>query len=297
MRSAGPPPPLTVPSTDGVSIELHDLGGTGPTLLFAHPTGFHGLVWNPLFAHLPGFHGWAPDLRGHGGSTPPDHGDFDWSGFGADILAVVDAIGPTSSHTADSSVVAVGHSKGGAALLLAEQARPGTFASLYLYEPVVLPGDPTGPDGQPLQNPLAAGARRRRTRFASRDEAYGIFAAKPPLSALDPDALHAYVDHGFVDATDEDGNPVVELACTPEHEALTYEGGLAHRAFDHLDEVACPVVVATGDPDDIGPAAFAPPIVESLPDGRLEVFPSLGHFGPLEDPALVAAAIRRAFDT
>jgi pimeloyl-ACP methyl ester carboxylesterase len=256
-------------------------------MLLAHATGFHGLVWQPLFAHLHGFHGWAPDLRGHGGSTPPSDGDFAWEGFRDDILAIVDEIG--------APLVGVGHSKGGAALLMAEQARPGTFDGLYLYEPVVFPGDPTGPDGKPLENPLAKGARRRRSRFRSRDEAYENFVSKRPLSVLDPAALRAYVDHGFVDVVDEAGVPAVELACAPENEARVYEMGLVHRTFDRLGDVACPVVIATGDPDDFGPATFAPPIVDALPDGRQEVFASLGHFGPLEDPAAVAAAIQRAF--
>ena len=43
---------------------------------------------------------------------------MDWNGFVDDVLAVIDAWGV-------APLVAVGHSKGGAALLLAEQRRPG----------------------------------------------------------------------------------------------------------------------------------------------------------------------------
>ena len=58
----------------------------------------------------------------------------------------------------------------------------------------------TGPTGD--RNPLAEGALRRRPTFASRDEAFENYSSKPPFSALDPDALRAYVDHGFADEPD-----------------------------------------------------------------------------------------------
>ena len=49
-------------------------------------------------------------------------------------------------------------------------------------------------------------------------------------------------------------------------------------------------MVACGD-EGGGPGAFAPPIAEALPHGRLEVFGQLGHFGPLEAPDRIAAAV------
>jgi pimeloyl-ACP methyl ester carboxylesterase len=272
----------TVASTDGVTVAVHDLGGSGAPLLLAHATGFHALVWRPLVAHLDGFHAWAPDLRGHGDSSPPLGGTFHWSGFADDVLAVVDALGLDRPFAA-------GHSKGGAALLLAEQRRPGTFAGLYLYEPVVFPSEVsarlTG------ENPLAEGARRRRDTFDSFDAAFENFASKPPFSALDPDALRAYVDHGFAQRADG----TVRLKCRPEHEAEMYRMGSAHDAFAHLDRVSCPVVVAAGRTGEYGPATFTNAIVAALPDGQKQDWPQLGHFGPLERPDLIASAIEQAF--
>jgi pimeloyl-ACP methyl ester carboxylesterase len=55
------------------------------------------------------------------------------------------------------------------------------------------------------------------------------------------------------------------------------------------------VTVAAGKQGSVGPAAFAPVVVGQLGNGRLERFDDLGHFGPLEDPAPVAASILRAF--
>jgi len=276
------PEPLMIPSTDGVQVAVHDLGGDGPPLLLAHATGFHGRVWLPVARRLTGYHSYALDFRGHGDSIVPDGLTYEWDGFGDDVLAVIDALG--LDH-----VLAAGHSKGGASLLLAEQERPGTFRSLYLFEPIVFPTNgalhPTSGE-----NPLAAGARRRRADFGSFDDAYRNYAEKPPLNVLHPDALRAYVDGGF--AEQDDGT--VTLKCRPEVEAAVYTMGSQHHAFDHLGEVATPVTVAIGGEQPMSPATFAAPIVSVLRHARLERHPDLGHFGPLQDPATIATCIEAA---
>ncbi len=297
-RAAWRAPLSPVASTDHVQLAVHDLGAGPPSdpahddgsrrpVLLAHATGFHGLVWQPLAAHLTGFGAVAPDLRGQGDSSPPVDRPLDWAGFADDVLAVVDAWGV-------EDLVAVGHSKGGAALLLAEQRRPGTFAALWLYEPVVFPtgahlveGTDLGAVPSATNNPLAEGALRRRASFESRQAAYDNYASKPPLSVLDPAALHAYVDHGFADQPDG----TVTLKCRPEVESAIFRMASDNGAFDHLDQVRCPVTIARGTTGSFGPAAFAQPVVDALPDGRLATFDHLGHFGPLERPAEVAAAI------
>ena len=274
-----------VPSSDGVTLALVDLGGDGSPLLFCHPTGFHGMIWAPLAVHLADVaHGWALDFRGHGDSTAPASMDFSWERMVDDVLAVVD-------HLGTSDVKAVGHSMGGAALLVAELRRPGTFAGLWLYEPIVFPRS----EGVSKANPIAAAARRRRSWFPDSEAAYANFAAKPPLNALDPEALRAYVDHGLRARRTTDGDDAVELKCTPEVEALVFENGANVGAFDRLSEVRIPVTVAASG-DRGGPAQVAPLIADALPQGRFARFPHLTHFGPMEDPAGIAAAIRTALD-
>src|SRR6478735_7965152 len=99
---------MRVPSTDGVELELHDLGGDGPPLLIAHATGMCAGAYLPMVPLLaPHVHVWALDFRAHGDSTAPDSGDLAWSGMAADVLAVVDALG-------GGPIAAFGHSMGGA---------------------------------------------------------------------------------------------------------------------------------------------------------------------------------------
>jgi pimeloyl-ACP methyl ester carboxylesterase len=291
-----------VPSSDGIALSVHALptetplvrlaGATAtpspPTLLAVHATGFHGRVWSPFARHLP-WRCWAPDLRGHGASPLPpssaadiaqDQAPVDWERFADDVLAVADDLIGTGDAEA-GHLLGAGHSMGGAALLLAEARRPGTFAALYVFEPIVFP---PGVSGDGPASSLARGARRRRRQFGSRSEARANYAAKAPLDALDPDALDAYVAGGFV--ADEDGSVI--LACEPEIEAAVFEQGFRHRAFERLGAVRCPVTVACGRPDP-GPARLAPAVAAGLPNAELVTHGRLGHFGPLEDPAAIAA--------
>ncbi|MFP4511614.1 MAG: alpha/beta fold hydrolase [Acidimicrobiales bacterium] len=283
------PSPATtmVRSTDGVELAVHDFGGHGPTILFAHATGFHGMVWSPVIADLIHSHRCVSlDFRGHGDSSVPDHGSFLWSGFADDVQAVV-------SHLGDPRpLYGVGHSKGGAALLLAEQRAPGTFSGLYLFEPIVLDPERRANTGAVEGNPLALGALKRREVFASRDDAYDNYRSKPPLDALTPEALRAYVDHGFTDL--DDGT--VRLKCRGADESQVYASSGTHDTFDHLDRVRCPVTVAAGAAEEGLPAVIAPGIADRLPRGTFRAHPDLGHFGPLQAPGLIADEIRTALD-
>ena len=271
---------MQLDSTDDLTLTVHDLGGAGRPTLLCHATGFHGLVWTPLADRLDGMRRWSLDFRGHGTSAAPADGELGWSGFGDDVLAVVGGLDLDRP-------IGVGHSMGGAALLLAEQRRPGTFAALWLFEPVVFP---SFTHSGPLPgNPLADGARRRRQTFPSYEAAIDNFASKPPMSVFDPVALEQYVRHGF--AEQPDGS--VTLRCRPDDEAAIYENSVTHDAYAHLGEVACPVLVLRGNVSEPGPAPVAPMVADALPQGRIEVHDALNHFAPLAEPARMAASISR----
>ncbi len=284
-----------VTSTSGVVVAAYDIcSEDGPTagrrdLFFAHATGFCAGVWAPVATLLGEYRRVSLDFRGHGLSTVPTHG-MDWAGTAEDVLAVIDALGLKKPF-------GVGHSMGGASLILAEQMRPGTFSGLWIYEPIIFPRVDSALLPEELditdfsdKNPLVASALRRRSTFSSRSVAEENFASKPPMSDLCASALHAYVQYGFEELPDAS----ITLRCRPEVEADTYRMGARHDAFAHLEEVACPVTVARGHAKFPGPADLAPLIAEALPTATLQEFPSLGHFGPLQDPVAIAAAVESA---
>lgn len=272
-----------VSSSDGTEIVYHDLGGSGPTLLFAHATGFHGKVWLPIANALAdSFHCYTVDMRAHGDSRASLPPGFNWQQFGRDISAVIEALG------SPQPLFGVGHSKGGAALMLAEYNHPGTFAALYCFEPIVFPKAHTDV-AEAAENPMAQGARKRRHVFDSRQAAYDNYAQKPPFNALDPEVLQAYVDYGFVDLADGS----VELKCQGDDEAVIYGTSGTHGLFEQLGEMSVPITVARGEESHT--AAAANLIVAAMPNATLEEHPEVGHFGPLEDPSRFAARIRLAF--
>lgn len=269
--------PDEVPSTDGVTLRLHDLGGEGPLLLLAHATGFCGPMWAPVAEVLADrFQCVALDFRAHGASTRPD-GELVWEGMASDVIAVVEALSP------DAPVPAVGHSMGGTALALAEDARPGTIARAWTFEPILFDRTPDIVGPQP--SPISEGARRRRAVFASRAEAAERYRSRPPLSLLDPRALELYLDHGFTERADGS----VELRCRPEDEASVFEHHHTHGARA-AGRIGIPFLIAVSG-DGERPAESGRATVAAHPDLELAVHDDLTHFGPLQDPDGLAADI------
>ncbi|MFZ0171275.1 MAG: alpha/beta hydrolase [Acidimicrobiales bacterium] len=273
---------------DGSDVAVHDLGGAGEALVMAHATGFHAMVLGELARHLSSFHCYGLDLRAHGCSHAAESWNGQWTGFASDLLSVLDGLGLQQPY-------AFGHSCGGAALLLAEEAAPGTFRHLYCYEPIVAPVvDPLPAN---FDNPMSVAAARRRERFASKTDALANYASKPPLSILHPSVLRAYVEHGF--EAEPDGS--VRLRCRPADEARVFANAVGHDAFAKLPTVRCPVDLACGHLTD----SFGKDVQVALDERmasaggacRLTVFDELGHFGPMERPALVAASMVAAFSS
>ncbi|CAB4879797.1 unannotated protein [freshwater metagenome] len=261
------------------AIAVHDLGGTGPTTLYAHATGFHALCWQPVAAHLPARHNLAYDARGHGDTPCDPEWMADWETYGADAVTVA------ASLQVHGPVLGIGHSMGGAALLMAAIAEPQLFRGLVVYEPIVMSSDMAPSMGG--GNFLAAGARKRRSSFDSFDDAIANYSAKPPLNAFAPNCMQAYVRGGF--APGADGR--VHLKCLPEHEARTYEAGGNHRTWDRLPELQIPVWVLCGKPEPMQPSSRTAALAERIPGARYIELDHLGHFGPMQAPAEIAEIV------
>lgn len=264
----------TVRSSQGVDVAVHDLGGTGPLLVLAHATGFHGLVWIPLAESLAeSFHCVAFDFRAHGSTTLPDGADLRWTSLADDLLAVTDAVSP------DRPVFAVGHSMGGAAIALAAARRPDRFAAAWAFEPILLQAS----DGH-RDPPIAQAAQHRRRSFPDRDTARRSYGSRPPLASLHPDALFWYVEHGFAD--EPDGS--VRLACEPAHEAAVFRNAPCGADAAAVHSGLRYALVAGNDD---GPPAQLTRTIAQRADHLTLIEMDLDHFGPLVDPDRVADSI------
>jgi pimeloyl-ACP methyl ester carboxylesterase len=158
---------------------------------------------------------------------------------------------------------------------------------IWCFEPIVIPS--ASPVLAESDNPLSAGARRRRDQWPSKAEALASYSSKPPLDTLTPEALRAYVDYGLRERPDG----TVELKCRPEHEATIYMMGASLGLFPDLGKVDVPVLVASGETTTSITPELAQTIVDQLPRGTLEVWADRGHFGPLDDPDRAVTSMLR----
>ncbi len=262
---------------------MHDLGGDGPDLLISHATGFHGLCYLPLARELASdTHCHSLDYRGHGITPVAEDWDVDWENYADDAVAAAHLLAP------DGGLIGFGHSMGGACLLMAAARHRTLFDLIIAYEPIVFP--PIDPMGDAANNPLVAGARRRRAQFDSFNDAIENYASKPPLQAFHPDALRSYVEHGFEEL--DDGS--ITLRCRPEHEARTFETGAEHRTWERLAQIETRVIIVAGRNGAHTPASIAEPIAAELANAEFIVMDHLDHFGPMTHPDEIAEVIVRS---
>lgn len=280
-----------IPSIDNVTIVMHDFGGSGTPVLLSHATGFHAHCWEPLADDLSkNHHVMALDHRGYGDADAVDPGTLTWRSYGDDALA---AARHMSALHNGAPLVGVGHSMGGASLLMAAQRHPELFSALFVFEPIVFPPvDPATESNRP-PNPLAGGARKRRSTFPTFEAALENFTAKPPMNTFHPLAREAYVRHGFKPTALGE----VELKCIPEHEARTYETGGTSGAWDDLPSIHTRVWVISGAPAPYQPSSFAIKVAEQLPNSTYIQYDEMGHFGPLEHPATIATLVETTLAT
>lgn len=268
---------------DGVEIATASWGPPdgAPQLVMVHATGFCKEVCAPVVDDLTKIRSRARvvalDQRAHGdsGSTPPP---FDWWDVGKDIVELVSGAAPA---------IGVGHSAGGAALLLAELTRPGTFASLLLVEPIVFPP----PYGRFPENPMSVMARRRRDRFSSRHEAFANWRSKSTFAGWDERALWAYVDGGLRREGSE-----YTLKCTREAEAEFFMAATEHRGWDRLGEIGAKSLVVAGEHSTTHQEPFLRRLVAQLANAKYEIVPGAGHMVWMERPGLIAARAAQLID-
>lgn len=263
---------------DGIEIS-YSVSGSGPLVVFVHATGFCKEVCAPVVAdtrsHGVEFRALALDQRAHGDSGVPPR-PFDWWDLGGDIGELVGAERP---------VIGVGHSSGGAALVLAELVRPGTFAAFVLVEPIILPP----PYERYRDNPMSRGALRRRPGFTSRQAAFDKFMSKQAFSGWEERAMWAYVDGG---TREHDGGVV--LKCTPESEAEFFAAATTHGAWDRLGEVRVPSVLIAGAESTTHQEPFVAELAGRFADARYEIVPGASHFVWMERPGVIAAHVADA---
>ena len=273
----------------GVDIALLDWGGDGPLALLHHANGFCKGVWGLVAEGLRGrFRVVAMDARGHGDSSKLEGPKaYAWQEFIDDLVAVAAAL--AAEAKSGRVALGLGHSFGGTSFIGAAWQRPELFERLLLLDPVVplppsLARPPTYDDHL---DKMVEGARRRRSVFASRDEALSQWRQRSFFAHCDPRALELYVLDGLRQRADGS----VELKCPGAVEAAVFAQGPGLDVFALAAGVRTPTLIQWAERGNF-PRARHETIAASMQDGRVEAVPT-GHLVPMERPDLVIAAALR----
>jgi pimeloyl-ACP methyl ester carboxylesterase len=257
--------------------------GSGEPLVLLH--GFTGawMHWRPLLAELSErYEVIAPTLHGHDGGEPyPPDSPISFAASTDSLEGHLDELGVDTAHF-------VGNSMGGALAL--ELARRGRARTVVALAPA---GGWTPGDGE---------ARRLAKFFARQLRTTRALESRMPLLVGRPKArrlaLRDVMRHGErVPAGDALRLAQVSLGCTIAEraiEALRTDRGLT---LENLDQIACPVLLATPQFDRVlPPERHAPRLRREIPGVEPVVLADCGHMPMWDDTPLVVRTITEFVD-
>ena len=243
-------------------------------IVFVHANGFNAMTYRTLLAPLSGsLRIWAPDLRGHGGtSLPTDRaGRRHWHDHRDDLIALLEALdGPP--------VVLAGHSMGGTSALLAAAERPERIAGMVLFDPVIWSRLTVAAFQLPIFDrlasriPLVRNALRRRAVFESREQALAAYAGRGAFKGWPEMVLADYLTDGLVEAANG-----FALSCDPAWEASNYSAQ-SHDPWRALKRLNRPVRVLKAE---TGSTCHLTQTPRGLPHVTVEIVPGGTHFFPM----------------
>ena len=220
----------------------------------------HGLTdshacWTRVIAHLVARHEVvAYDARGHGDSSAPDTGDAP-DAPALDLVALVDALGLERPAL-------VGHSMGAVTVAVAAALLGDRCRAAVLEDPPMR-GDATNRAGRPVRYSGWSEWRERVQRRCRLTPDELLAECRDELANWHPDdragwvEAQAAVDPGVFDAPHE----------------------MYADWYRHLDRVACPVLIITGEPERgcLLSAADLDRLRRQARDARVARIPGAGH--------------------
>jgi pimeloyl-ACP methyl ester carboxylesterase len=269
-------------------MHLDDFGGAGAVLHLAPANGFPPQTYLPLLRPFLGDHRAVclpPRALWETEQPPEQRRRWDW--------LAEDLINGLREHDL-RDVIALGHSFGGVASLLAVLAEPERFRALCLLDVTIFPPEwmrvmaQMQADGSIRDFPLAAGAKRRRRAFESVEAAYHYFKTRPLFKDWPDETVRLYAESGTRPTPQG-----VELVWSPEWEAYYFMTAYTDT-WEALPKLRgkLPILTIRGGETD----TLVPETVERmqtlLPEMEYAEVPGHGHLFPQSAPEATAAIIR-----
>lgn len=250
-------------TTHDVDRIVHEIAGDGEPVLLVHGLGGTSNTWSAMLGAFDGYRTIRLDLPGAGRSRLD--GPLSIARYVDAVRQVARAagVGPTGRHR---SAHVVGHSMGCIVALQLAAADPGFVRSLTLYGPLLAPPDAA-------KAAIAARAQRVRTGGVAGMQEIAdalLETAVSPRTRRERPAAHAFVRESL-------------MRQTPDGYAASCDALAGAVAIDP-SSIACPVLLVTGDADQVAPPDAVRALGARLRDARVVVLPGCGHWHPIERP-------------
>lgn len=255
----------------GLQLSYIDTGHKSKqTIVLCHATGYSALTYKFYIEALSKTHRViALDFAGHGESDSTL--DFkNWYFFRDQILTLIESENLRN-------VVGIGHSLGGASLLLSSFHSPEKFDKVIAHDPVVLDFLKVT-YSRLFHNPLAKVAIQRRREFKNLETVSKLYRRTPSFFKMDPEIYNDYIRSCF--RIGEDGKAF--LRCLPEIEAKIFDS-VSYRSLFQFRKIKTETHLTIPDPHGVCSPRSARKINLGNKKSTLEIWPGTSHFFPFEE--------------
>ena len=267
-----------ITSVDGVTIAMHDFGGTGSPVLLSHATGFHAHCWEPVAHALNSHHHVVGlDHRGYGDAETVNPATMTWDQYGLDALAAARDL--YANH--DEPIIGIGHSMGGKMAWSLAASQPDRVKALVLMAP---DGFPEAKDigSKPYEVPAIMGLIQY---FLPK---YFVQKSIEPAFA-DPQTLNEALVNRYYDMLRAPG---VRGAILDRSNQTIYTDPVPR-----LKKIKAPTLLLWGEQDQMIPSSNAQSYAGVLLNSSTIVVPKLGHLLQEEQPDIGLAALKQFLET
>jgi pimeloyl-ACP methyl ester carboxylesterase len=269
---------------------IFDFGGSGQIINLLPANGFPPETYIPLLRPLSDrYHVICMLPRALWTDEKPPIELHQWDMLADDLLAGL------AYHNL-TNVIAIGHSFGGIASMIAAVRQPERFSALCMLDPTLfrpewLEGlEQMQRDGTIVEFPLVQGAMRRRRTFETAEDAFAYFRTKKLFADWSDENLRLYVDYG----TQPSINGGLELRWSPEWETYYFSTGFT-RSWEVAPKLCglLPVLAIGGGTTDTFVPEIAAMLRDVLPEATFAEVEGHGHLFPQSAPQQTEAIISR----
>ncbi|MCB1191944.1 MAG: alpha/beta hydrolase [Leptospiraceae bacterium] len=248
------------------------------TILFAHANGYSAGCYTFYFQELAkrGFRVIALDFSGHG------YSDYnlnfkDWTLYRDQLLALI-------THLSLSDIYGIGHSMGGATMLLASVVEKKVYQGIIALDPVIL-NMPKILLSRIFGSTIARNAQKRRDTFPNLQVVKKAFRKFPVFRDWREDMFENYLESCFRET--EEG---LKLRCSPALEAKNFRS-CGIQSYFHFGAIKTKTKIIIPENFEVCSPKAAHRILRGNSESSLILLKNGTHFFPFEKPDWTLQAI------